>query len=263
MIYWHVKLSLLDHGGYEMAYPRISLEEFKNRVKEKHGNRFSVVDESFTRYKALVDIICEHGCMFTIFAKTIVEYDSHGCEQCKAEYKVRYTTLNKSRNFLKILAEIQTAHQGRPYTYEKAKDSFLHGLTYNLTITCNYHGDFTRHIFQQKIKGCPKCSKLFKNRDLLRYQTAAELVRDVRLIHGDYYDLSKIASTGRINDWDVPIVCPKHGEIRVKIITLLRGGGCETCVKQTTLIKGKRLLERMKSTPETRRKVSELICRIT
>jgi hypothetical protein len=243
----------------------MTLNEYKKKVRLRHGNRFKIVDESFTRYKATVDIICKHGVRLTVKAPRLAETEGnhgHGCDECKAEFARGFTIAYKRKNFDLILQEIMDAHVGRPYTYKKAKSSFLQGLTYNLTITCAYHGDFTRHIFQQKIKGCPKCSKFSKNRDLLRYQHPRELIRDIQLIHSDYYDLSLIKTTGRIYSHDVPIICPQHGRKEVKIITLLRGGGCEACVKQQSALKGKRLLERMKSSPETRRKVSELICRV-
>lgn len=92
-----------------------------------------------------------------------------------------------------------------------------------MKIRCKFH-DFVfeqsplSHIHQQS--GCPKCSG--------NYVLATdEWIEEVRKVHGDKYDYSKVVYTK--NKDKVTIICPIHGEFHQDAASHKAGHGCAEC----------------------------------
>lgn len=61
-------------------------------------------------------------------------------------------------------------------------------------------------------------------------KTNEEFVSEVRKIHGDKYDYSKVEYIN--NHTKVIIICPEHGEFKISPSHLREGSGCKECFKE-------------------------------
>ena len=115
---------------------------------------------------------------------------------------------------------------GNKYDYSKVDYKNNHT---KITISCDKHGDFEQlpndHI--SKKCGCFKCSG--------KGQTTDDFIKKSRLVHGDRYDYSKTIYKGM--DYNLIIICKKHGEFKQCAYTHLIGCGCSKCNKQNLWLK--------------------------
>ncbi len=63
-----------------------------------------------------------------------------------------------------------------------------------------------------------------------RFLTTSEFIEKARKVHGDKYDYSKVVY--KRNNYEVKIICLKHGEFQQKPVTHLQGRGCRECGKE-------------------------------
>ena len=88
-------------------------------------------------------------------------------------------------------------------------------------IICPKHGEFwmlpNNHL---KGQGCPKCSFT---------RTTDDFIEKSRLIFGDRYDYSKVEYLNA--QTFVTIICPEHGEFRIRACNHIQGHGCAKCSK--------------------------------
>jgi very-short-patch-repair endonuclease len=114
-----------------------------------------------------------------------------------------------------------------------AKAISKHGNTYDysqtqyitqqdkIKIICPIHGVFEQHPHNHlKGHGCAMCSGNFK-------KTTKMYIEDVKKVHGDIYDYSKLDYVNI--DADVLIICKKHGEFAQRALHHLHGSGCPVC----------------------------------
>lgn len=109
-------------------------------------------------------------------------------------------------------------HHGYKYDYSKVnyknKDS-------KVIIICPEHGQFEQNANNHmRGKGCAKCKPNYK-------LTQKEFIEKSILVHGDYYDYSKVVYVR--NKDKVIIICPKHGEFEQEANSHLQGVGCKKC----------------------------------
>lgn len=98
-------------------------------------------------------------------------------------------------------------------------------LTYRskIRIQCKIHGEFIQRL-DHHINGskCPRCAGSY-------YKTTDEVINQLKLIHGDKYDYSKVQYKNSQNK--IILICPKHGEFKVnpqRVITK-NSKGCMKC----------------------------------
>lgn len=125
------------------------------------------------------------------------------------------------------------------YYIEKANIAFDNKYDYSkcnpstckdkCVVICPIHGEFltTMDNHVSKKTGCPKCAG--KNK------TNKEFIEEIKLIHGDRYDYSKVKYVNAKTK--ICIICPEHGEFYQEPRHHLSGCGCITCagiVKSST-----------------------------
>ena len=64
-----------------------------------------------------------------------------------------------------------------------------------------------------------------------RKKTKEEFLTQVRAVHGDKYDYSKVDYIG--SDAKICVICPTHGEFWPTANNHLRGSGCPQCAGRT------------------------------
>lgn len=198
---------------------RLTTEEFIERAKSVHGDKY---DYSVVEYKSAhekVIIICpEHGA----FEQTP---NSHlrpcGCPKCGY---VSSAERNKSDS-AEFVDKAKTVH-GNSYDYSKVE--YIDART-KVKIICLTHGEFWQtpnHHLQGC--GCPKCGL----ESMVRKQTlpAEEFVGRAKAKHGDKYDYSNVKYVNA--NTKVKIICPEHGEFEQTPSMHLSGQGCQKCGRE-------------------------------
>ena len=198
---------------------RLTEEKFFARIHEVFGDKYDFSKMEYRGVHEYITVICpKHG----EFRRTPIDlFKGKGCPECKKEEKLRVYNLT----FEDFLYNAKEKHGDR-YSYDKVK--YVDSVT-PITITCPVHGDFEiRPCNFLKGGGCPKCSKekvIAKQR-----LTTEEFIRRGKEKFGDKYDYSK---TEYINiSTPLIVICPVHGEIKIKPNTHLFGCGCTKCSKE-------------------------------
>ena len=191
---------------------RKTKEEFIADAVKVHGNKYDYSEVVYVNNKTNVCIICpEHGRFF-------MRPDCHiilkqGCPKCG------YTNLGLSRrlskeDFIKKAKEIH----GDKYDYTQVN---YVSTEKKVDILCPIHGLFRQtphnHIGQKQ--GCPKCSK--------RYMDTDYFIVLSKKVHGDKYDYSKVEYVN--SHKPVTLICPVHGEFKIRPNDHLSGHGCAKC----------------------------------
>ena len=186
----------------------LNRENFQEKAKEIHGDKYDYSKVEYINTKTKVCIICPvHGEFWQTPDKHINR--KHGCQKCAKNCK---QTLEQ---FVEKAKEIH----GDKYDYSKVE--YINTDT-KVCIICPEHGEFwqTPHMHLKK-QGCPKCYGNIR-------KTTKEFVSKAKEIHGEKYDYSK---THYINAFTkVIITCPEHGEFEQIARVHLYGHGCPKCV---------------------------------
>lgn len=195
-------------------------EEFIEKSKKIHGNKYDYSKVEYINSKTNVCIICpKHGEFWQMPQKHIIGQGCPFC--CKTKKKTK-------DNFIKNAINIH----GNKYDYSKVE--YVNNNT-KVCIVChekdengNEHGEFwqTPH---NHLKGerCPICSKKIKRPKKF---TTKSFIEEAKKIHGDKYDYSKVEYIGAIKK--VCIICPKHGEFWQSPYSHINGSGCQMCSKE-------------------------------
>ena len=189
---------------------KLTAEEFIERAKKVHGDKYDYSLVEYVNSKSKVKIICPvHG----IFEQRPNSHlNGNGCPECKNDL-----TGNRSRktkeDFIKKAIEIH----GYKYDYSlveyKNRES-------KVRIICPVHGVFEQSPHDHLSKrGCPKCAGKNKTND--------DFVKQLRNVHGNKYDYSLVEYTGAFNK--IKIICPVHGVFEQSPHDHLKGCGCIKC----------------------------------
>ena len=184
---------------------RLTAEEFIERAKKIHEDRYDYSKVEYKNSLTKVTIICpEHG----EFEQTPHDHlRSHSCPYCSGKLK------SNTEEFIRRAREIH----GDKYDYSEV--DYKNANT-KLTIICPELGEFEQRASSHLSGcGCPKCAG--KN------ITTEEFIRRAREIHGDKYDYSKVEYKDAITK--VTIICPIHGEFQQRPDHHLNGHSCPYC----------------------------------
>ena len=95
-----------------------------------------------------------------------------------------------------------------------------------VAIICPEHGRFWQTPNAHFVgKGCKSCAD--KIRGLKRRLTTDEFIRNVKAVHGERYDYSKVVYVSAKSK--VTIICPVHGEFEQRALNHYIGRGCHEC----------------------------------
>ena len=205
---------------------KLTTEEFVQKAKEVHGDKYDYSKSIYTTKKDKLIIICP------IHGEFQQSPDGHlrgqGCPKCKAE-----KTSNRCRKSIdQFIKDARKVHEDK---YDYSKFNYINSTTKGIII-CPIHGEFLQSPSNHLAgKGCPKCGKRkIHEKGLLSLK---EVVERAKQIHPEY-DYSKSIYKGI--DEDFNFICPIHGEVFLKTRSLLYNScGCPKCHKS----KGEQLIE--------------------
>lgn len=189
-------------------YNNMTTEEFINKAKNVHGDKYDYSSTEYTSSTAKVCIICpKHGNFYQL---PNVHLENHGCPICGKEEKAKRNKWNKE-TFDKFL-------QGKYNGKYKVVTEFL-GLNKNIEIECQDHGNFIttpQNIINGKI-----CSQCKKEKKFL------ELTEKANKLYNNKYKYCIDSFTNSTTK--TKIICPIHGEFFMDMHTHLKGQGCPKC----------------------------------
>lgn len=199
---------------------KLTTEEFIQKVKEIHGDKYDYSKVEYVNNNTKVCIIChekdefgeEHG----EFWKTPHNFlKPQFCPKCSKKAKIDLETFIKRAK----------AIHGDKYDYSKAK---IVNVKTKVTIICPEHGEFQQNINKhiQSKQGCPICAlKTIGNK---RKSSMAEFIQKAQVVHRNMYNYDKVDY--KRSDEKVCITCPKHGDFWQTPSHHLQGEGCPICM---------------------------------
>lgn len=186
------------------------IEQYVERAKSVHGNKYDYSRISYKNVTSKVEILCpDHGSFFQSLYHHVVK--STKCPSCaRFNDKLSLTDfIHKSRNV-----------HGDKYDYSKV---VYVDVATPVTIICKAHGEFLQragsHLQGVRCRQCHiESTRLGKK----------AFIEKAMVIHGDKYDYSKVVYTG--NKKPVEVICPNHGSFFIKPNSHISSkGGCTSC----------------------------------
>lgn len=198
----------------------VTKEEFINRAKNVHGNKY---DYSKVAYKKITDKVCiicpEHG---EFWQEARAHYRGQGCPKCGAIKKAKSKTLTKEE-FIKKAELIF----GKEYDFSNI--NYINTHT-KIKLWCKKHGEFeiTPHALLSEKRGCPKCGR----ESSAKYMSLSKekFIEISKLVHGNKYDYSKVIYKN--NRTPVIVTCPVHGDFFVRPEVHMSGHECPICASE-------------------------------
>ena len=188
-----------------MSRRKVTTEEFIERAKSVHGNKYNYSLVQYTGALDKVKIICPMHGVFEIVANHHLRGDA--CPLCgKIHHLTKDIFIERARN----------VHSDK-YSYDKV--IYVNNKNH-VIITCPEHGDFLQTPFGHlKGNGCPKCSGRNRNTD--------DFVKIAKEVHGERYNYSKTIYVNALSK--VEIICHQHGSFWQEANSHLQGCGCPIC----------------------------------
>jgi len=197
---------------------RKTTQEFIQKAKDVHGNKYDYSKVEYTNNREKVVIICEKHGEFYVSPKS--HLNGVNCKQCAYELNSK----NRTWDTEKFLQKARSVH-GDKYDYSK---TVVTKADRKCTVICLKHGDFeikpTTHGLGV---GCPWCAAEYRA-DLNRV-CLEECLRRFREKHGNRYDYSKVIYSRRSDN--VTITCEEHGDFQQSPGSHLAGSGCPKCAE--------------------------------
>lgn len=217
---------------------RISSEDFINKSKEKHGNKYDYSKVDYTNNKTQITIICPvHG----EFQQFPYNHIRRGCPKCGLK-SMKDSKTKTIDSFIKDSINIH----GDKYDYSKVD---YMGSNIPVEIICPKHGKFMQTPSNHLIgSGCIKCGN--ENQSKKIKLNNDDFIKKSKEIHGDKYDYSKINYSH--SHGKVEIICPKHGLFQQAANSHMKGNGCPVCSdsKGEKLIKDILIKKNISSIPQ-------------
>ena len=187
-------------------------ENFINKSKNLHGEKYDYSLVEYTNNKTKVKIICPtHG----VFEQRPNDHlNGNGCPKCVKKHR-------PSKD--EFIRDCKLIH-GEKYDYSLVE--YTNNKT-KVKIICPTHGVFEQrpinHLYGQS---CSTCSNSL---------TTEEFLSNAKNVHGDKYDYSLVEYKNYVTK--VKIICPTHGVFEQTPNNHLKGNLCYKCVfthKKTT-----------------------------
>ena len=188
---------------------KLTTDEFINKAKSVHGEKYDYSKVVYTKSREKVEIMCkEHGS----FWQTANDHLSgKGCSKCAG---------NMIKTTNEVVEDFVEVHDDK-YDYSKVCYT---GVFNKVEIVCEEHGSFWQtpdnHLAG---KGCPKCKNVVISKS--KRNSFDEFVRKSRILHGEKYDYINVD----VRHKKVEIICPIHGTFVQDKSSHLLGYGCWDC----------------------------------
>lgn len=185
---------------------RLTTQEFIEKAKKIHGERYDYSKTEYVKSNQKVCIICPiHG----EFWQTANDHlRGKGCILCAKTYK---------SNTEEFIEKARKVH-GDKYDYSEVE----YISTYKkVKIICPVHGAFMQAASSHLSgSGCPHCYGNVK-------KTTEQYIEEALNVHNGRYSYENTIYNG--NHHKIKITCPIHGEFEQEAIAHLKGQGCPLC----------------------------------
>lgn len=209
-----------------MAGKRNTTEQFVEKARKKHGDRYDYSNVVYTHSMSLVVITCQQHGAFNIVASA--HLSGKGCTVCG-----RNATKGTTEEFV---AQSRALYGDRfDYT-----NTHYNTLRTKVTVRCRVHGPFSTLPFNH-LRGNGGCRACSGNKPLDTTSFKARIEK----LHGDKYDLSKVVYTSARNR--VVVGCRVHGDYEVVASEFLKGSGCVKCVHARNTLTTEQFVEKAKA----------------
>lgn len=194
---------------------KLTTEDFINRARATHGDRY---DYSLVEYRGNmknVKIICrEHGVFEQMPANHMA---GKGCKHCGRGETAKARKLSADE-FKRRVDEIHNGAISVVGRYTKWED--------RVECDCPTHGRFMAlpAVLLRGGKGCMQCAIEVRGPDRL---TKEEFIERAIEIHGDKYSYESVQYTTYLRD--VEITCKEHGSFFQSPCNHIAGKGCPKC----------------------------------
>ena len=195
---------------------KLTTEEFIKKARDVHGDKYDYSKVEYVNNQTKVCIICkEHG---EFWQRPLDHLKGHECSECGKIKNVE----SRKKTLEQFIDEARKVHGGK-YDYSNVK---YDNTSTKVCIICKEHGEFwqtpEKHLSGC---GCPKCGGTKK-------YTTEEFIEELRKIHGDKYDYSKVEYIN--SHTKVCILCKEHGKFYTTPNGLLIGHGCPSCAHKNS-----------------------------
>ena len=224
---------LNGHGCAKCAYDKIqkdrliSLEDFIQRAKQVHGDKYDYSKVDYKGSQKKVIIICNkidksgkiHGEFEQVSSSHI--YGKSGCPKCALENRKPVLNFRNKRILFRdnFIERAKIVH-GDKYDYSIVED--FKTSREKVSIICLKHGIFRQNISNHlNGQGCPLCAKEKS------FMTLEEFIQKAKQVHNNKYDYSKVIYVNNLTK--VCIICSEHGEFWQTPNSHLNGQGCPNC----------------------------------
>ena len=203
---------------------KLTTEEFIEKAKEKHGNRFCYDKTVYDGYHTKTIIKCNnHNLEFEQVPSNHLNGNG-GCRLCQKELAIKTNEC--------FIEEVTKKHNGF-YNYDKVDYIGAHK---KVIVTCPIHGDFeTKPNDHIKGDGCFECGKI-RRADKNRY-TNEKFIQKAKKIHNNKYNYSLCNYYD--SDSIVTIICKLHGNFNIRASQHLSKYGCQKCGQEKRVEKQK------------------------
>lgn len=198
-----------------------SFEEFLERAKKKHGEKFQYIKGTYNGLTSKMTIVCPvHGNIEMTGQSHCVSL--HGCSKCGDISAGLKKIIPKD----KFIETCKLIHENK-YSYE-----YVEYKTTNdrIKIVCPKHGIYTQVATKHyRGAGCRKCADNYTAD--IRRKTTEQFIAESKAIWGGKYDYSLVDY--KHGNLKVKIICSIHG-IFEKIARehILNNQGCQYCVSK-------------------------------
>ena len=229
----HGEFECMPIGTRHVVCPGCKTEEvrgeglaaLKAKCFELFGDRIKIVEDTYIKSSAKVDIVCDTHGRSTIKAGTILFNSEgrtqYGCKKCAVEG----TGSSRMLPFTEFVRQMQGKHGKDAVEYLAEGYTGMHG---SITYICPTHGKVVAsalHHFKAKLP-CKFCSA--DGRSERSRIPFSQFVENAKAIHGDRYDYiedSYIAMSEQVE-----IVCKVHGKFsQLASDHISSEAGCPRC----------------------------------
>jgi len=193
-----------------MPRKKLTHEQFVERSKIKHGDKYDYTLVDYISNSTPVKIICPiHG----IFEqRPNNHFNGKGCMKCHIDKNKLKKTEFINRSIIK--------HNNK---YDYSKVNYIDSKT-KVKIICPEHGIFEQTpIKHLNSIGCDKCNKK-------RNYTNIEFIHKAKEKHKNKYDYS--ITLYKNSKTNINIICPIHGVFKQSASNHLMGQGCPKCANK-------------------------------
>jgi hypothetical protein len=195
---------------------RKTLEQFKQDVITKYGDRWVLDKVDYKGNKIKVEMVCKDHGSFWIIPNNLLS--GHGCPKCSYELK-SMTPAKTNEDFKQDIIKVH----GNKFLLDRIN---YKSCNEKIEIGCQHHGYwFSRPLYILRGNGCKKCA--IEETAKKRLKTTEGFKQEVISNFGDKWLLDRVDYKGVLKK--IKVGCKTHGYFTIRPTDLLHGSGCPKC----------------------------------